>query len=179
MTIIDVTRFSRYLGRIVNAIIISIFICSHSSNIFHLFLCAYHMCIYHSLGLAYPYTTIPSRYVVESILIHPKLIVVYCRCIDPCRELLNGRPLLLCMQYFVVVIYKSNIYHISNAINHLIPSTIFIIVGFGAVLHNMLCRCTSTTILIVGSTYHTSIAMSMRRQTDQQTIAIISLDYHR
>ena len=34
-------------------------------------------------------------------------------------------------------------------------------------------------ILIVGSTYHTSIAMSMRRQTDQQTIAIISLDYHR
>ena len=28
-------------------------------------------------------------------------------------------------------------------------------------------------ILIVGSTYHTSIAMSMRRQTDQQTIAII------
>jgi len=29
-------------------------------------------------------------------------------------------------------------------------------------------------ILIVGSKYHTSIAMS-----DQQTIAIISLDYHR
>jgi len=43
----------------------------------------------------------------------------------------------------------------------------------------MLCRCTSTTILIVGSTNHTSIAMSMRRQTNQQTIVIISLDYHR
>ena len=34
-------------------------------------------------------------------------------------------------------------------------------------------------LLIVGSAHHTSIAMSMRRQTDQQTIAIISLDYHR
>ena len=34
-------------------------------------------------------------------------------------------------------------------------------------------------ILIVGSAHHTSIAMSMRLQTDQQTIAIVSLDYHR
>ena len=34
-------------------------------------------------------------------------------------------------------------------------------------------------ILIIGSTYHTFIAMSMRLQTDQQTIAIVSLDYRR
>lgn len=34
-------------------------------------------------------------------------------------------------------------------------------------------------LLIVGSAHHTSIAMSMRLQTDQQTIAIVSLDYRR
>jgi len=59
------------------------------------------MCIYHSLGLDYPYTTIPSRCVVESILIHPKLIVVYCRVlirVDSCRQ----EALLLCMQYFLL-----------------------------------------------------------------------------
>jgi len=139
MTIIDVTRFSRYLGRIYSCNChLYLYLYSHSSNIFHLFLCAYHMCIYHSLGLDYPYTTIPSRCVVESILIHPKLIVVYCRVlirVESCRRPLLLMHAIFCCCNLIRIYHISNAHKLSNTIGDIVYHIDFIIVGFVAVLH--------------------------------------------
>ena len=102
------------------------------------FICAYHMCIYHSLGLDYPYTTIPSRCVVESILIHPKLIVVYCRVlirVESCRRPLLLMHAIFCCCNLIRIYHISNAHKLSNTIGDIVYHIDFIIVGFVAVLH--------------------------------------------